>query len=86
MLMLMLMLLLLLMMSIAFITSGPTTVAICFPLQPVFSALLGTLVLGSPLYLGNVVGGILVAIGLITVEMGRLGAGAGAGAGAGPAK
>ncbi|KAL2649787.1 hypothetical protein R1flu_017915 [Riccia fluitans] len=50
---------------------GPVLVAIYIPLQTVFSAFLGVMILNDPLFLGSVIGAILILTGLYLVIWGQ---------------
>ncbi|BBN11953.1 hypothetical protein MPTK1_5g16220 [Marchantia polymorpha subsp. ruderalis] len=50
---------------------GPVLVAAYIPLQTVFSAFLGVVILDDPLYLGSVIGAVLILMGLYLVIWGQ---------------
>ncbi|KAG6545900.1 hypothetical protein Mapa_012555 [Marchantia paleacea] len=50
---------------------GPVLVAAYIPLQTVFSGFLGLMILDDPLYLGSVIGAVLILVGLYLVIWGQ---------------
>ncbi|EPS66082.1 hypothetical protein M569_08695, partial [Genlisea aurea] len=46
---------------------GPSLAALYYPLQPIVTSILSLIVLGTPIYLGSMVGGVLVVVGLYLV-------------------